>query len=113
SYRARIFVRMRLYLLALAPSSAPDLVAAYLADFNLIDADWCREEYASLARAWFRHLAPPTQQNASIAWGRCLALVQAVLENNDYPVLVPAPGDDPDWSWTLKAMIDWLSAALA
>jgi hypothetical protein len=276
--RARIFVRMRLYLLAFAPSSAPDLATTYLTDFNLIDADWCRKEYASLARAWFPHLALPeqsrilgyidsipedhleafhtrfeqhekrkaepvderqfrettvrdvvwlwrsvlppdrlaaiektvaefgdpdawreqyfrqaesplsrtamleqqadktatflcswqpdvsrqnetagalanelreaaatkpdlfssaaarfasvrplfvrhffdglrqaTEQNASIEWGQCLALVRAVLERskNGHGVLMPVPGDDPDWSWSLKAMIDWLSAALA
>jgi hypothetical protein len=277
-YRARIIVRMRLYLLALAPSFAPDIATAYLTDFDFINADWCREEYASLACAWFPHLAPPeqsrilefvdsiperhreafhkwfeqherrraeplderryrettvrdvvwlwrsalppdrfaaiektvaefgdpdewreryfrqaesplsrtamleqpvektaaflaswqpdisrqnesagalanelreaaaakpglfsaaavsfalvrplfvrhffdgvrqaTQQNASIEWGQCLALVHAALERSksDYPILVPVPGDDPDWSWTLRAMIDWLSAALA
>lgn len=58
---ARIFVRMRLHLLALAPASAPDLAAAYLTDVNLVDADWCRQEYAALARAWFAHLTPDEQ----------------------------------------------------
>ncbi|MDP2409782.1 MAG: hypothetical protein Q8M26_05800 [Pseudolabrys sp.] len=277
-YRAKIFVRMRLYLLALAPSSAPDLATAYLTDARLIDADWCREEYALLARLWFPHLAPAeqtrifeyidaipeghseafhawfeqqekrkaeplderryrettvrevvwlwrsalppdrlaaiektvtefgdpdawrevyfrqaqsplsraamleqsvdktaaflltwqpdvsrqnetagalanelreaasakpdlfsadavrfaplrplfvryffdglrqtTQQNVSVDWQKCLTLAHAVLERSkkDAPAHVPAPGDDPDWSWTLKAMSDWLSATLS
>jgi hypothetical protein len=276
-YRARIFMRMRLYLLALAPASAPDHATASLTDLSLVDADWCREDYASLARVWFPHLTaseqgrilayidsiaeshieafhtwferhenrkaealderryrettvrdavwlwrsalPPdrlaavektvvefgdpdawrerhfrreesplsqramleqpaektaafliawqpnvaqqnetagalanelreavagrpdlfstaavsfapvrplfirhffdglrraTEQNASIAWGPSLALVQAVLErsNSHQPSSALTPGDDPDWSWTLTVMIDWLSAAL-
>jgi hypothetical protein len=277
-YRARIFVQMRLYLLALAPSSAPDLAASHLTDLSLVDADWCREEYASLARAWFPHLTPSeqsdvleyidsipethlesfrtwferhekrkaeavderryremtvrdvvwlwrsalpsdrraaiektvaefgdpdawreryfqhaesplsrttmleqevgktaaflaswvpdasrqnqtagalanelreasaakadlfsaaaasfaslrplfirhlfdglrqaTQQNATMDWTQCLVLVQAVIERSkaDHAIPVPLPGDDPDWSWTLKAATDWLSAGLA
>jgi hypothetical protein len=277
-YRARIFTRMRLYLLALAPASAPDFATTFLTDLSLVDADWCREDYASLARAWFPHLtaseqgrilayvdsiadshieafhtwfernekrkaeahderqyrettvrdaiwlwrsalpgdrlaavektaaefgdpdawrerhfrreesplsqrvmleqpaektaafllawqpdvsqqsetvgalanelreaaaAKPdlfsaaaesfapvrplfirhffdglrraTQQNASIAWGPCLALIQAVLERSggEHPGAAPEPGDDPDWSWTLREVTDWLSAALA
>ncbi|MGD9767927.1 MAG: hypothetical protein AB7U62_09800, partial [Pseudolabrys sp.] len=53
---AKIFVRMRIHLVALAPASAPDLAAAYLTDTDLVDADWCRQEYAALALAWFAHL---------------------------------------------------------
>ncbi len=60
-HRARIFVRMRLHLIALAPSSAPDLAAAYLTTVDYIDADWCRQEYAALARAWFANLTPSEQ----------------------------------------------------
>lgn len=277
-YRARIFTRMRLYLLALAPASAPDFATASLTELSLVDADWCREDYASLARAWFPHLtateqdriltyvdsiaeshieafhtwferhenrkaealderryrettvrdavwlwrsalpadrlaaiektaaefgdpdawrerhfrreesplsqramleqpaeetaafliawqpdvseqnetagalaselreaaaAKPdlfsaaaesfaavrplfirhffdglrraTQQNASIAWGPCLALIQTALERSgrDHHGPAPTPGDDLDWSWTLREVTDWLSAALA
>lgn len=64
---ARIFVRMSLHCLALAPASAPDLAAAYLTNVNLIDGDWCRQEYAALARAWFVHLTP-AEQSGIIAY---------------------------------------------
>ena len=60
-YRAKIFIRMRLYLLALEPAAAPEIVAAYLTDLSLVDRDWCREEYAKLARAWFGNLTTPQQ----------------------------------------------------
>jgi hypothetical protein len=61
-YRARIFKRMRLYLLAMSPASVADLATAELTDLDLIDQEWCREEYAALARAWFPHLAEPEQK---------------------------------------------------
>ena len=60
-YRAKIFGRMRLHLLAMAPSAAPDLAAAYLTDVSLIDALWCRDEYAALAKAGFPHLSQAQQ----------------------------------------------------
>jgi hypothetical protein len=60
-YRAKIFARMRLHLLAMAPAAAPDLAATDLTDASLIDATWCREEYAALAKAWFPLLSQAQQ----------------------------------------------------
>lgn len=56
-----IFTRLRLHLLAVDPSNAPDLATAYLTNLDLVDASWCRGEYAKLARAWFSHLVPAQQ----------------------------------------------------
>jgi hypothetical protein len=61
-YHARIFKRMRLHLLAISPSSASDLATVELTDLELVDEEWCREEYATLARAWFPHLADAKQK---------------------------------------------------
>jgi hypothetical protein len=61
-YPAKLFTRMRLYLLSLAPASAPDLAAQCLTNLELVNSDWCREEYAALARVWFAYLAPSDQE---------------------------------------------------
>jgi hypothetical protein len=54
NYKPRIFRRIALHALALAPGAAPDVADLYLTDTELIEADWCRQEYAELARAWLR-----------------------------------------------------------
>jgi hypothetical protein len=49
-------------ILAAAPSEAPELAEAYLTDAALLDASWCRAEYAELAKAWFQSLASEKQK---------------------------------------------------
>jgi hypothetical protein len=61
-YKARIYRRVQLHILAQAPSEAPELAESYLTDPDLLDSDWCRDEYAELARAWFPSLAPAKQK---------------------------------------------------
>jgi hypothetical protein len=61
-YRPKIFRRIEMHALAVAPNEAPDVVDEYLTDIKLIDADWCRQEYAELAKAWFRRLPPERQK---------------------------------------------------
>jgi hypothetical protein len=56
NYKPRIFRRIALHALALAPGEAPDVADRYLTDTDLIKADWCQQEYAELARAWLSHL---------------------------------------------------------
>ena len=60
-YGSKIFVRLRLYILALNPGAAPDLATAYVTDPSLIEATWCRDEYSRLALAWFPSLDAPHQ----------------------------------------------------
>ncbi|MGY3472262.1 hypothetical protein [Bradyrhizobium ottawaense] len=74
-YQARIFRRMRLHLVTISPSSAPDLAAAELTDVSLVDQEWCRKEYSALASAWFSHLSEPEQQ-------RILAHVDSIAETH-------------------------------
>lgn len=62
NYKPRIFRRIALHVLALAPSEAPDVADQYLTDTALIDAEWCREEYAELATAWISRLPPHRQK---------------------------------------------------
>ena len=57
-YEPKIFVRLYLHVLALNPAAAPDLATAYLTDPSLIETNWCRDEYSSLALAWFPSLTP-------------------------------------------------------
>jgi len=57
----RIFVRLALHILALAPASAPDLATSYLLNEALITQEWCNPEYAALATAWFPSLPPASQ----------------------------------------------------
>jgi hypothetical protein len=61
-HKARIFRRIGLHVLALAPGEAPNLAGAYLGDGHFIDAEWCRQEYAELAKAWFPHLPCDRQE---------------------------------------------------
>lgn len=39
---------------ASSPEEASEIAYAYLSDETIIDADWCRDEYAAIANAWFR-----------------------------------------------------------
>lgn len=60
-YKPKIFVRLYLHVLASNPAAAPDLATAYLTDPSLIEASWCRDEYSSLALAWFPSLTHEDQ----------------------------------------------------
>jgi hypothetical protein len=62
SYRAKMYRRIALHALAMAPEAAADLAEACLTDTALIDADWCRQEYAELATAWFPSLSAAAQR---------------------------------------------------
>ncbi len=62
TYKGRIYRRIQLHIVALAPGEAPDLADAYLTDETLLDAGWCRDEYARLAKAWFPSLKPTKQR---------------------------------------------------
>jgi hypothetical protein len=62
AYEGRIYRRMQMHVISLAPHEAPDLAEAYLMDEELLDASWCRDEYAKLANAWFPSLAPAKQR---------------------------------------------------
>ena len=61
SYSPKIFVRLAYYVLASNPAATPDLARAYLIDPELIEATWCRDEYARLALAWFPSLTAEDQ----------------------------------------------------
>jgi hypothetical protein len=62
TYKARIFRRIALHVLTLSPGEASDLADALLTDNSLIDAEWCRQEYAELAKAWLPHLSADRQK---------------------------------------------------
>jgi hypothetical protein len=62
AYAPRMFRRIALHSLARAPEAAPDLAERFLTDNDLIAADWCREEYGRLARAWFARLPAEPQR---------------------------------------------------
>jgi hypothetical protein len=55
-YSSKIFARLVLHLLATDPAAASDLADAYLINPELVEASWCRHEYAELALAWFPSL---------------------------------------------------------
>ncbi|MGO7708521.1 hypothetical protein ACC666_19305 [Rhizobium johnstonii] len=57
----KIFRRVALHLISLSPSSAPELADRLLTDPSLIDAYWCRDEYARLAVAAFPNLVGESQ----------------------------------------------------
>jgi hypothetical protein len=72
-YVPKIFRRIELHVLAMAPAEAPDLADKFLTDTALIDAGWCRQEYGELAKAWFPRLLDDRRQ-------RIFAFVDAIPE---------------------------------
>jgi len=64
NYSPKIFRRIALHTLASSAEAAPDLAETCLTDQTLVDADWCRQEYGKLARAWFGRL--PAARQAEI-----------------------------------------------
>jgi hypothetical protein len=74
NYSPKIFRRIELHVLARAPSEAADRAETFLADPELIDAGWCRQEYGELATAWFPHLEEGQRQ-------RILAFIDSVAED--------------------------------
>ena len=67
SQTSKIFTRIALHVLAQDPAAAPELAEAYLLDQELIEASRAKDEYASLALAWFPSLALD-KQNAILAF---------------------------------------------
>jgi hypothetical protein len=61
-YAPRMFRRIVLHTLAKVSEAAPDLAEHLLTDKELIAAEWCRDEYGRLARAWFPRLPPERQR---------------------------------------------------
>lgn len=62
-YAPKIYRRVAFHVLSLYPQEAPELAEEVLTDKSLVDADWCREEYGKIARAWFARLSPAQQQD--------------------------------------------------
>jgi hypothetical protein len=62
SYAPKIFRRLEMFVLSKVPNAAPELAKSMLLDVNLLEASWCKYEYASLAQAWFPSLTPADQQ---------------------------------------------------
>ena len=57
-----LFRRLEIFLLAKHPAVMPDRARSLLLDAELLEASWCKHEYAALARAWFPSLATSDQQ---------------------------------------------------
>lgn len=53
SHSGRLFERIAMRVVASSPKEASEIAYAYLADETIIDAGWCREEYAAIAKVWF------------------------------------------------------------
>jgi hypothetical protein len=62
AYDGRIYRRIQMQIVALASREASELAEGYLTNEDLLDADWCRDEYAELAKAWFPSLARTKQR---------------------------------------------------
>jgi hypothetical protein len=54
SHGGRLLERIAMRVVASSPEEASETAYAYLSDETIIDADWCRDEYAAVANAWFR-----------------------------------------------------------
>ena len=58
-----IFKRIAIHVLSKNAAAAPGLAVNFLTDSNLIDQNWCEDEYAELALAYFPQLLPEQQQS--------------------------------------------------
>lgn len=61
-YAPKLFRRLEMFVLSKHPAAAPQRARSLLLDAELLEASWCKHEYASLALAWFPSLTPPDQQ---------------------------------------------------
>jgi hypothetical protein len=61
-YAPKLFRRLEMFVLSKCPAEAPKRARSLLLDVELLEAPWCKHEYASLALAWFPSLTPPDQQ---------------------------------------------------
>ena len=99
-----------------AAGLAGELREAAFAKPELFSAGAAR--FAGLRPVFIRRLLDgltmATSNGAAIEWAPCLELVVAVLDRSQgAPVgAATVPGDDPDWSWTLQAAVEWLKSAL-
>lgn len=62
AHAPKLFCRLEMFMLAKHPAAMPDRARSLLLDAELLEASWCKHEYAALALAWFPSLAPPDQQ---------------------------------------------------
>jgi hypothetical protein len=62
NYAPKLFRRLEMFVLSKHPTAAPERATSLLLDVELLEASWCKHEYASLALAWFPSLTPPDQQ---------------------------------------------------
>lgn len=62
-HSAKLFTRIAMHVLSLAPERAPDVARSFLTDADLIEETWCRVEYGQLARAWFPSLPLAVQKS--------------------------------------------------
>ena len=108
-YNPKIFRRIELHVLAMAPAEASDRAEQFLTDTALIDAGWCREEYGELARAWFPRL--PDERRQGI-----LAFIDAIPEQylesyrarfEEYHKRKPEADDDRKYRETTFRDIVW------
>ncbi len=53
SHGGKLFERIAMQIVATSPDDASEIAYAYLSDESIIDADWCRDEYAAVANTWF------------------------------------------------------------
>ena len=53
SHGGKLFERIAMRVVASSPEDASEVAYAYLSDETIIDAGWCRDEYAAIANAWF------------------------------------------------------------
>jgi hypothetical protein len=108
-YAPKIFRRIELHVLAMAPAEAPERAGQCLTDTTLIDAGWCREEYGELARAWFPHLTDEQRQGI-------VAFIDAIPEQyleahrvrfEEYHKRKPEADDDRKYRETTFRDIVW------
>jgi hypothetical protein len=109
TYNPKIFRRIELHVLAMAPAEAPDRAEQFLTDTALIDAGWCREEYGELAQAWFPHLTDGQQRGI-------MAFIDAIPEQylesyrarfEEYHKRKPEADDDRKYRETTFRDIVW------
>jgi hypothetical protein len=62
SHGGKLFERIAMRVVATSPDDGSEIAHDYLSDETIIDAEWCRDEYAAVANAWFPTAPLPVQR---------------------------------------------------
>jgi hypothetical protein len=105
----KLFERIAMQIVATSPNDASEIAYSYLSDESIIDADWCRDEYAAVANTWFP-TAPRSVRTRILEYidalpgGHYDAWQNWFLQNRGRP---PTPDDAREYRFSTVRDVVW------